>query len=246
MQTPSLMFGLVSAGMSRSGVVALIVGIAAAVVLAVASTSDAPRLAARGPSFDFDVQLPQQSATTTTAAPPAEPATRGDQPPFVQIVLTALAAVLVVWIGRALVRAWSNRPRWLWRPPSDVDFSALDPAVVVAVVAAEATALQATLHVGTPRNAIVQCWARLEAVIIAAGVPRLASDTPTDLVARTLASLAVDPLAIGELAALYREARFSSHPLGEPQRQAAIVALDSVRAELEAGRVEPARQGARP
>ena len=43
---------------------------------------------------------------------------------------------------------------------------------------------------------------------------------------------AVDPVAIERLATLYREARFSEHPIGEGHRQAARDALRTVREDL--------------
>lgn len=42
----------------------------------------------------------------------------------------------------------------------------------------------------------------------------------------------VDPNAIDELSALYREARFSTHTMGEPERAAALAALDDIHAGL--------------
>ena len=55
------------------------------------------------------------------------------------------------------------------------------------------------------------------------------SRTPTELVAEVLGGFNVDPAAIERLAALYREARFSEHPIGEEQREAAREALQTVR-----------------
>ena len=54
------------------------------------------------------------------------------------------------------------------------------------------------------------------------------ADTSTELTERVLASRHVDPAAIARLAALYREARFSDHAMGEDARRAAIEALDAV------------------
>jgi hypothetical protein len=42
----------------------------------------------------------------------------------------------------------------------------------------------------------------------------------------------VDPGSIGRLAALYREARFSGHPLGEDARTAAEAALRQLHQDL--------------
>ena len=85
-----------------------------------------------------------------------------------------------------------------------------------------------------PRNAIVECWLRLEAAVIAAGVERAPSDTSAELTERVLASCQVDGAAISTLAALYREARFSEHPMGEESRRSAIDALGVVHHSLRA------------
>ena len=69
-----------------------------------------------------------------------------------------------------------------------------------------------------PRVAVIACWVRLEEAAAAAGVPRLAGDTPTDLVTRLLQG---DPAAgvpaiasadvLAEFAHVYREARYATH-----------------------------------
>jgi hypothetical protein len=41
-----------------------------------------------------------------------------------------------------------------------------------------------------------------------------------------------DSAAVTRLAELYREARFSEHELGEPDRQAALAALTTIRGSL--------------
>ena len=49
---------------------------------------------------------------------------------------------------------------------------------------------------------------------------------------RALHTLDLDPRAIGSLAALYREARFSEHELGEAARDDARSALQRLRDDL--------------
>ena len=77
-----------------------------------------------------------------------------------------------------------------------------------------------------PRNAIVQCWLRLEGDVAAAGLLRNSADTSAEFTERVLGRYSVDSEAIQELAALYREARFSQHSLDESARQLALDALD--------------------
>ncbi|MEU1241525.1 DUF4129 domain-containing protein [Micromonospora parva] len=92
-----------------------------------------------------------------------------------------------------------------------------------------------------PRVAVIACWVRLEETAAAAGVPRLAGDTPTDLVSRLLqgdpeagvpAIASTDVLA--EFAHVYREARYATHPVDERTRDQARAALRRLRGELTA------------
>jgi hypothetical protein len=90
----------------------------------------------------------------------------------------------------------------------------------------------AALAQGSPRNAIVECWLRLEEDVAAAGLPRHVSETSAEFTTRVLGWYAIDPAPIADLAALYREARFSRHELGQGERDRALVALRRVHAML--------------
>lgn len=168
----------------------------------------------------------------------------GDQQPFelpgwLETSLNALVAIIAVAaVAIVLVAAWRHRPRLNWRrrDVGDADFDVL-PDVAAAVVD-EAAAQRAELLAGAPRNAIVRCWLRLERDVAAAGLPRDPADTSAEFTERVLASFAVDPSTIRDLAALYREARFSRHPLDESARGAALDALDRLHESLRAGRAD--------
>jgi hypothetical protein len=88
-----------------------------------------------------------------------------------------------------------------------------------------------------PRRAVIACWLRLERAAAAAGTPRERGDTSTDLVIRLLSAHPVSRVMLEALAAVYREARFATHPIGEYERQTALNALRQLRAEL-AGAVD--------
>lgn len=83
-----------------------------------------------------------------------------------------------------------------------------------------------SLGEGTPRNAVVAAWVRLEDFARAHGLAAHQSDTPSEFVARTLATYDLDRDAIQRLADLYREARFSEHPLTESHRDEARTCLE--------------------
>jgi hypothetical protein len=135
--------------------------------------------------------------------------------------------------------------RWLWlhrwhppEQPEEVPFEVL-PAQVAAAVSNGRTAQLEAVAEGAPRNGIVACWLRLQVSVEEAGVPPRRSDTSTEFVQRALRSLDLDPRPVATLAALYREARFSEHPVGEDARDAARAALESLHEDLAAHRVTP-------
>ncbi len=137
--------------------------------------------------------------------------------------LVALAAV-----GRMM---WQRR----WRPPPPApvaDFDVLPARQIADRLTEDAQAQRAAIAEGEPRNGIVRCWLLLQDSIAAAGLPPGPSETSTEFTVRVLHALDLDPRAIERLARLYREARFSRHPLGEDARAQALTALDALHADL--------------
>ena len=99
-------------------------------------------------------------------------------------------------------------------------------------LAVDVDAARDALTGGSPRNAIVACWMQLERDVAAAGLPREASETSAEYVERVVVASSVEPGPIRELAALYREARFSRHDLRDDHRTRALAALNRVEAAL--------------
>ena len=97
------------------------------------------------------------------------------------------------------------------------------------------------LREGSPREAIIATWLDLERLVATAGVPRRPSETSSELVVRVLDDREVPAAALTDLAALFREARFSTHELTEALRERAAGDLDAVHAALGARgrRAEP-------
>lgn len=218
--------------------VAMAVGTAAAVmVLAVlAATSGPVRLWSVPPSDP--VVRTVVTAVPTDVATPAPDAPAGEEEarlPTNNVVIQVLAVVLAVLVLMALfsaLRLWEGfrLPHWARR-------ARLAPVVALPEVEARAlqvdvVAARAALRTGDPRNAIVACWMRLEDDAAAAGLPRAAAETSEEYVARVVAAASVDRGPIGELAALYREARFSRHELHADHRTRAADALERVVAAL--------------
>jgi hypothetical protein len=102
---------------------------------------------------------------------------------------------------------------------------AATPSPLADAVAAGTAALGATPGA---REAIIACYAAMEASLAAAGSPRRAADTPEELLNRAEGDGIIRTPAARRLTGLFREARFSPHRLAGAQRQAALAALGDI------------------
>jgi hypothetical protein len=96
----------------------------------------------------------------------------------------------------------------------------------------EAQAALGLLDEGEPRNAIVAAWERFELSSEDLGFGRRPWETSSEFVLRMLAVVRADHGAVMRLEALYREARYSTHPLGEDARDRARAALMDIQGSL--------------
>jgi hypothetical protein len=149
-------------------------------------------------------------------------------PVWVGIAIEILALAAIVGV---IALMWRHRSRLPWNRRDRIRALPIPPDVET-TIAEDAQTQRDVLRHGDARNGIVACWLRLEAAVEAAGVDRRDSDTSTDLTLRVLGERAVDPAALQSLAALFREARFSSHTMHEGQREAALDALARIHASL--------------
>jgi Domain of unknown function (DUF4129) len=153
--------------------------------------------------------------------------------PLADLLYGLLVVVLVVAIVLSLL--WSRR---LQRPRGPAhEFIAEDPEDLREAVESGRSALRA---LDDARAAIIACYLAMEASLAERGTTRAVADTPDELLARATAGGLVRGTAAARLTALFYEARFSSHPLGRRQRDAAEQALD----ELAAALAEPEPNGA--
>jgi hypothetical protein len=100
-----------------------------------------------------------------------------------------------------------------------------------------------------PRAAVIACYAAMEASLAGSGVARRASDSPQDLLERASAGGLLDGPHAEDLTRLFREARYSTHPMDTGHRDRAAAALDAIAAQLAARAAERAAreaQGAPP
>lgn len=186
----------------------------------------------QSPDRDPDIHLRHATfrAPTLPGGGPKQ-GTRRPSPPtaidfggiLLDVVLGALL-LLLLWLAiasmRSLIRRWREQRRVRREGPlPDVDDAVLDS------VAQATRRQQQRILEGTPANAIVACWVDLEHAVAAAGVQRRPSETSAELTIRVLDALDVDQPSLRTLGALYREARFSAHPLTEQHRASARDAL---------------------
>lgn len=146
---------------------------------------------------------------------------------YVLLVVTLVLLALIIWGG--LRRRRADREPATSFVPADLD--ALDAALerrLADVVQAQL----ADLGSGTPRNAVVACWLTLEETVSGIGFYRDPALTSDEFTQQVLAAYALDDQAIQRLSELYREARFSVHPMTEQHRRAASAAVHTLQAEL--------------
>ena len=123
------------------------------------------------------------------------------------------AAVCLWFLARAVLAA--RRDRFV--PPADTVADLDLDALAVAVTTGSSARIDA-LSAGTPAQGVVAAWVHLEATLRDAGVTLSPSRTSTEVTLDALRRFDVDPDTLGTLADLYREARWSRHPLTEQDR----------------------------
>jgi Domain of unknown function (DUF4129) len=220
-------------------VAALVVAAAALALVAVAARSGRPEtltpVSARSPAA-----IPTVTATLqrpAPQAPPASPSTGWVAPHWLLVLLAVLGMACLLgfaaWLFR---RSWDGRRLWSWRgQPAPAPDLAPDPQPDPAVIGALADAVDAGLRrldEGAARDAVIACWVLLESAAAEAGTVRRPAETAAELTTRVLGQHRVTADVLHRLADRYREARYSTHLLGEDAREQARTALAQVREEL--------------
>ena len=192
------------------------------------------------------VEIPDDVAERTYCEPPPDFGGDGEgnpgekAPPQWVGVLTGLILLsaatgglaILVWLAAIVLREIRAR-RLREEERTAIGFTVLDEPVRVArQVAADAGEQETLLREGDPRNAIVAAWHHFEVQGERAGVARRASETSSEYGMRILDLAAADNGSVNRLAELYREARFSDHPVTEEHRARALAALADIRRSL--------------
>jgi len=145
---------------------------------------------------------------------------------YTLLIIAIVAAVVVsIW--------WSTRLR---RPAAPLVIEDVSTEELREAVNEGRAALAG---IDDARAAIIACYVAMERRLADRGTARGAADTPDELLGRAVASGIVRGGAAGRLTTLFYEARFSTHPLGAGQRDAASAALDELAGELAARPAAP-------
>ena len=220
------------------------VGIVSLVVVWAASIGPDEVVTGGRPARGTQIPTPTATPTGTPQRAPGQEFVPSEHP-----VLTILVTVLIV--GMAMVLAWAlvllvralvhsiQLPRTAPQP-EPVEFDVLVAPRMAEALAAGSADQRAALLGGAPRNGIVECWHRFEVESTRIGVPKRPWETSAEFTLRILDLVDADGQAVGVLAGLYREARFSTHDVDEAARERALVALDTIHRGL------VVRPGARP
>jgi hypothetical protein len=180
--------------------------------------------------------------TPVVPAPTRQPRPHGGWPHFnFGALLLIIAAVMFIAALAALAVLIIRLLRGA-EPAAEV--SANPPAAPPTDDEALADALDAgrcALDGDDARDAIIACYAAMEVSLSNAGAARRLADSPADLLQRAVRHDLLREGPSSDLTALFREARYSTHPMGADHLAAAHRALDAVTADLAA---HTARRGA--
>jgi hypothetical protein len=184
----------------------------------------------------FGVYLLVRSAVDVPTAFRDPGKVRNDGPPTNGDGNAALAdgwsLLAVVLVGAALGVAFLllRRHAVLAEEPDDDAAEPDERAALAEAVAAAEEELDS--HGDDTRAAIIAAYLAMEGQLVASGTNRSVSDTPTEFLLRAVAASQVSRGAATRLTELFREARFSTHPMASTARADAVRALARVSDDL--------------
>ncbi|MEV7817799.1 DUF4129 domain-containing protein [Streptomyces flaveolus] len=173
--------------------------------------------------------LPSPRQDPAPAPPPAQHA--GQVGPGMHFGLTRIllglgVALLVVVAVIAGLRLWRYLTRPL-APEAPATYTTLDDEEKRLACAVD-LGRRALLDASDARAAVIACYAAMEASLADSGVIRRVSDSPQDLLERAVADGLPTGAAAIALTTLFREARYSTHPLDGSHRDRAAAALAEI------------------
>jgi hypothetical protein len=169
-------------------------------------------------------------SSAASAAPPPASAPRTDTSHITgTTTVTALGLAALVILALVGLLAARRHPVAV---PASGDQQHRVPGVAGALAEASRDGVAALAGNDDPRAAVLRCYAAMAAALGRTGVTTHPSDVPGELLRRAVAAGIITTPPVAELTTLFGEARFSSHPFTEAQRQAAVAALARIRREL--------------
>ena len=172
--------------------------------------------------------------TLTPMTPPAKRRHGAPHPPgWVSDLLLAFASVLALaLVGYAVWVLWRLLRPPVRRKPYTATYATSDDEQELLAQAVD-SGRRALLGGDDARAAVIACYAAMEESLAASGVARRASDSPQDLLERTVSGGLLTAGAAGALTALFREARYSTHPMDGGHRDRAAAALADIADQLD-------------
>lgn len=226
-----------------------VAAVGALTLLAVVWAAAAPRPARIIPGPHSDAILEQQAAADGFPTLSSDLRLKRIPGPWNQTsdavgLVLGWATIAVLVAGAAfcvflMVRAWlAGRED---RTPPVGDAPDLDLEALALAVSGDASQRLDALSAGSPAEGIISAWTHLEATLYEAGLPLPPARTSTEVSMDVLRRFPVDETTLRTLADLYREARWSRHPLTEDDRSRAAAAYGALDAALRAGMPERSR-----
>ena len=215
-------------GSRSTVVVAVLTTVVLLVLLAWSAGNGTPLVSA--PQGSFGEPRAESATVDLTAAP----TTQADEDDDGRITQWSFNLALALWL-MALLTTVLIVVRWLGRQRLEglERREAAEEEELVALLEATSDEVRyQALSEGDPRNAVVACWVALEEAVHRSGLTPDRSETAAELTQRVLGRWDVDPAAIATLSEVYREARFSRHPVSEEQRSIAVDALERIHVDL--------------
>jgi hypothetical protein len=173
--------------------------------------------------------LPQTPSARTRSQPPDRGHASFDLSAFLVVLAIVIGALLLAGLAAAAVRLLRETLAASPTASAPATGEAEDEALAAALLAG-----RSALAGDDARAAIIACYAAMEASLEQVGIIREHSDSPSDLLRRaTSPDLSGDEAQhAAALTELFREARFSTHPMTARQLDEARGALDAVTAAL--------------
>ncbi|MEU1090121.1 DUF4129 domain-containing protein [Streptomyces sp. NPDC005892] len=175
-------------------------------------------------------QRPAPQQDPVPALPTAQPAGHGGHSTHfgpVRVLLGLGMVLLLVVVVFAGLRLWRRLTRLPPAPEAPATYATLDDEQD-RLARAVNSGRRALLDGTDARAAVIACYAAMVESLADSGVTRRASDSPQDLLERAVADGLPTEAAASALTGLFREARYSTHPMDGSHRDRAAAALAEI------------------